>query len=154
MLSAMAGHPCRWTMSKTCMKIHDSIDAARFSGILLMLFSLHDFYLPAKALTCRSEELLGFLVTAGNCFSRRDFLGQFVCAGKNHSRRIFCLLWLVFPADIVTPKFRSWCSGSLKVLYIYVLRSQKGLARYHLVISYHDCFEKVLSSKILIVIAR
>ena len=24
----------------------------------------------------------------------------------------------------------------------------KGLARYHLVISYHDCFEKVLSSEI------
>ena len=36
---------------------------------------------------------------------------------------------------------------SLKVLCIYVLRSQKGLARYHLVISYYDCFEKVLSSK-------
>ena len=34
---------------------------------------------------------------------------------------------------------------SLKVLCIYVLRSQKGLARYHLVISY---FEKVLSSEI------
>ena len=28
------------------------------------------------------------------------------------------------------------------------LRSQKGLARYHLVISYYDCFEKVLSSEI------
>ena len=37
---------------------------------------------------------------------------------------------------------------SLMVLCIYVLRSQKGLARYHLVISYHDCFEKVLSSEI------
>jgi len=37
---------------------------------------------------------------------------------------------------------------SLKVICIYVLRSQKGLARYHLVISYHDCFEKVLSSEI------
>ena len=37
---------------------------------------------------------------------------------------------------------------SLKVLCIYVLRSQKGLARYHLVISYHDCFEKVLWSEI------
>ena len=34
------------------------------------------------------------------------------------------------------------------VLCIYVLRSQKGLARYHLVISYYDCFEKVLSSEI------
>ncbi len=37
---------------------------------------------------------------------------------------------------------------SLKVLYIYVLQSQKGLARYHHVILYHDCFEKVLSSEI------
>ena len=37
---------------------------------------------------------------------------------------------------------------SLKVLCIYVLRSQKGLVRYHLVISYYDCFEKVLSSEI------
>ena len=27
----------------------------------------------------------------------------------------------------------------------YVLRSHKGLARYHPVISYYDCFEKVLS---------
>ena len=36
---------------------------------------------------------------------------------------------------------------SLKVLCIYVLRSWKGLARYHLVISYYDCFEKVLSSE-------
>ena len=38
-----------------------------------------------------------------------------------------------------------WSSG---VLCIYVLRSQKGLVRYHLVISYHDCFNKVLSSEI------
>ena len=37
---------------------------------------------------------------------------------------------------------------SSEVLCIYVLRSQKGLARYHLVISYYDCFEKVLSSEI------
>ena len=37
---------------------------------------------------------------------------------------------------------------SSKVLCIYVLRSQKGLARYHLVIWYYDCFEKVLSSEI------
>ena len=34
------------------------------------------------------------------------------------------------------------------MLCIYVLRSQKGLARYHIVISYYDCFEKVLSSEI------
>ena len=33
------------------------------------------------------------------------------------------------------------------MLCIYVLWSQKGLARYHLVISYYDCFEKVLSSE-------
>ena len=37
---------------------------------------------------------------------------------------------------------------SSRVLCIYVLRSQKGLARYHLVISCYDCFEKVLSSNI------
>ena len=37
---------------------------------------------------------------------------------------------------------------SLKVLCIYVLRSQKGLARYHLVMSYYDYFEKLLSSEI------
>ena len=36
---------------------------------------------------------------------------------------------------------------SLKVLCIYVLQSQKGLARYHFVISCYDCFEKVLSSE-------
>ena len=36
---------------------------------------------------------------------------------------------------------------SLKVLCIYVLQFQKGLARYHLVVSYYDCFEKVLSSE-------
>ena len=36
---------------------------------------------------------------------------------------------------------------SLKVFCIYVLRSQKGLARYHLAISYYNCFEKVLSSE-------
>ena len=34
------------------------------------------------------------------------------------------------------------------MLCIYVLRSQKGLARYHFVISCYDYFEKVLSSKI------
>ena len=37
---------------------------------------------------------------------------------------------------------------SSNVLCIYVLRSQKGLARYHLVISYYECFEKVLPSEI------
>ena len=40
------------------------------------------------------------------------------------------------------------CPWSLTVLCIYVLRSQKGLVRYHLIISYYDCFEKVLSSEI------
>ena len=34
------------------------------------------------------------------------------------------------------------------MLCIYVLWSQKGLARYHPVISYYDCFQKVLSSEI------
>ena len=36
---------------------------------------------------------------------------------------------------------------SLKVLCIYVLRSQKGLARYPFVISCYNYFEKVLSSE-------
>ena len=36
---------------------------------------------------------------------------------------------------------------SLMVLCIYVLQSQKGLARYHFVISCYDYFEKVLSSE-------
>ena len=36
---------------------------------------------------------------------------------------------------------------SLKVLCFYVLRSQKGLARYHFVISCYNYFEKVLSSE-------
>ena len=36
---------------------------------------------------------------------------------------------------------------SLKVLCIYVLRSQKELARYHFVVSCYDSFEKVLSSE-------
>ena len=36
---------------------------------------------------------------------------------------------------------------TLEVLCIYVLRSQKGLARYHFVISCYDYFEKVLSSE-------
>ena len=36
---------------------------------------------------------------------------------------------------------------SLEVLCIYVLRSQKGLARYHFVISCYDYLEKVLSSE-------
>ena len=34
------------------------------------------------------------------------------------------------------------------MLYIYALQSQKGLARYHVVILYHDCFDKVLASEI------
>ena len=33
------------------------------------------------------------------------------------------------------------------MLCIYVLRSQKGLVRYHFVISCYDYFEKVLSSE-------
>ena len=37
---------------------------------------------------------------------------------------------------------------TLEVLCIYVLRSQKGLARYQFVISCYDYFEKVLSSEI------
>jgi len=39
---------------------------------------------------------------------------------------------------------------SSEVLRIYVLQSQKGLARYYLVISYYDYFEKVLSFRELL----
>ena len=54
-------------------------------------------------------------------------------------------LWL----DLFYHELQSLVSPwSLKVLCVFVLRSQKGLARYHLVISYHDCFEKLLSSEI------
>ena len=52
--------------------------------------------------------------------------------------------WIFFYHELQFP-VSPWSSG---VLYIYILRSQKGLVRYHLIISYFDCFEKVLSSKI------
>jgi len=42
---------------------------------------------------------------------------------------------------------------SLKVLCIYVLRSQKGLTRYHLVILYYDCFESVVIRGLLLLLA-
>ena len=54
-------------------------------------------------------------------------------------------LWLDLFCHELQCVVSAWSSG---VLCIYVLRSQKGLARYHLVISYYDCFEKVLSSEI------
>ena len=54
-------------------------------------------------------------------------------------------LWLDLFYNELQCLVNPWTS---KVLCIYVLRSQKGLARYHLVISYYDCFEKVLSSEI------
>ena len=34
------------------------------------------------------------------------------------------------------------------MLRIYVLWSRKGLARYHVVVLYHDCFDKVLAFEI------
>ena len=59
------------------------------------------------------------------------------------------LYWVWRWLDLFYHKLQCLVSPwSLKVLFIYVLRSQKGLARYHLVISYYDCFEKVLSSEI------
>ena len=58
-----------------------------------------------------------------------------------------CWMWLWL--DLFYHELQCLVSPwSLKVLCIYVLQSQKGLARYHLVISYYDCFEKVLSSEI------
>ena len=62
---------------------------------------------------------------------------------------IVSLHWVWLTLDIFYHELQCLVSPwSLKVLCIYVLRSQKGLVRYHLVISYHDCFEKVLSSEI------
>ena len=59
------------------------------------------------------------------------------------------LYWVWLWLDLFYHELQCLASPwSLKVLCIYVLRSQKGLARYHLVISYYHCFEKVLSSKI------
>ena len=61
----------------------------------------------------------------------------------------FNLYWVWLWLDLFYHELQCLASPwSLKVLCIYVLRSQKGLARYHLVISYYDCFENVLSSEI------
>ena len=61
---------------------------------------------------------------------------------------IINLYWVWLWLDLFYHELQCLVSPwSLKVLCIYVLRSQKWLARYHLVISYYDCFEKVLSSE-------
>ena len=58
-----------------------------------------------------------------------------------------CCVWLWL--DLFYHELQCLVSPwSLKVLCIFVLWSHKGLAGYHLVISYHDCFVKVLSSEI------
>ena len=54
-------------------------------------------------------------------------------------------LWLDLFYHVLQYLVSPWTS---KVLCVYVLWYQKGLARYHLVISYYDCFEKVFSSEI------
>ena len=59
----------------------------------------------------------------------------------------WCWVWLwlyLFWHELQCP-VSPWSSG---MLCIYVLQPQKGLARYHFFILYHDCFEKVLLSKI------
>ena len=62
---------------------------------------------------------------------------------------IISLYWVWLWLDLFYHELKFPVSPwSLEVLCIYVLRSQKGLARYHLVISYYDCFDKVLSSEI------
>ena len=59
------------------------------------------------------------------------------------------LYWVWLWLDLFYHELQCLASlWSLKVLCIYVLRPQKGLARYHLVISRYDCFEKVLSTEI------
>ena len=100
--------------------------------------------------------------SANPCFPlRRAYLFNFMLSHhpliKKHqleSTAVICMhcyylhwvwLWLDLFCHELQCLVSPWSSG---VLCIYVLQSQKGLARYHLVISYYDCFEKVLSSKI------
>ena len=66
---------------------------------------------------------------------------SFVCITIN-------LYWVWLWLDLFYHELQCLVSPwSLKVLCIYVLQSQKGLARYHFFISCYDCFEKVLSSE-------
>ena len=58
------------------------------------------------------------------------------------------LYWVWLWLDLFYHELQCLVSPWSSKLCIYVLRSQKGLARYHLVISYYDYFEKVLSSEI------
>ena len=61
---------------------------------------------------------------------------------------IIYLYWVWLWLDLFYHELQCLVSPwSLKVLCIYVLRSQNGLARYHFVISCYDYFEKVLSSE-------
>ena len=58
------------------------------------------------------------------------------------------LYWVWLCLDLFYHELQCLVSPwSLKVLCIYVLRSQIGLARYHFVISCYNCFEKVMSSE-------
>ena len=70
-------------------------------------------------------------------------------APLSFARIIISLYWVWLWLDLFYHELQCLASPwSSEVLCIYVLRSQKGLARYHLVISYYDCFETVLSSEI------
>ena len=103
-----------------------------------------------------------FGTSTNPCFPlRRAYLFTFMLSHhpliKKHqveSTAVICihsinLYWVWLWLDLFYHELQCLVSPwSLKVLCIYVLRSQKGLARYHLVISYYDCFEKVLSSEI------
>ena len=62
---------------------------------------------------------------------------------------VFSWCWVWVWLDLFCHELQCLVSTwSLEVLCIYVLRSRKGLARYHFVILYHDYFGKVLSSEI------
>ena len=102
-------------------------------------------------------------VTSTNpCFPlRRAYLFTFMLSHvpliKKHqleSTAVICIhyYWLILGMtwlDLFYHELQCLVSPcSLKVLCIYVLRSQKGLARYHFFISCYNFFEKVLSSEL------
>ena len=71
---------------------------------------------------------------------------------KSTSWRAPHVLLFVYIEYDLTGSFLPWITmfsqpWYLKVLCIYVLRSQKGLARYHFIISCYNYFETVLSSE-------
>ena len=119
-------------------------------------------------IACRSKYYLSLFQNSSSgtstnpCFPlRRSYLFTFIVESSSSYKKhqlesttviythCYYLYWVWMWLDLFYHELKclvsSWSSG---VLCIYVLWFQKGLARYHIVISYHDCFEKVLSAEI------